>query len=1535
MRRVSSTSDLMLQATLKDTIDGMPNDLSNVQVGLNQLHTPLGRKIRFGGPRFPVFRYPSAIWEEVVEADQDEEDWVEYSDMEDLDLASEVEDGVVISKEISIGEGRETSFRQKAKELDEKDTGPLRQEVIEHLAEISDDQSAMHVMDVYAGEDLPTSEIKFRTILLNSLSTSEEVIKQAVQRFRFLAKDDEELYYLTLKQTDGGRFALLRQGESIFMALEQLKSDIGSSSGSLNDFMNNSGTKLYLNRWKGTSLLRSILNTPRSYQRLLRCPDPDARDILELCQLLLDSFDLPNDLRRQIITASQRLSAKANDFPSWFFIHDPVSLLNEHAISSGSFGDIYKATLNGEVLCLKVLRANQTILQNLSKANVLVDRSGRAYLADFGLSNIDDPQIVHWTSQSSVASKGGSVRWQAPELHEVEANDSDDEEPNLIHNTEMSDVFAWGCLCYEILDGHIPLRPKIGDPAWLKNELTESVWNLMEECWSTDPLKRPVIHDIIARLNVEKPTVDTRPLPQWPAGSAMRFRTSKVVGFNRSLKDLDAILLRVAVEALHMFHGYYNIAEENTRDGYAPLDDTTSPDDVPLPLLNLPSLPRHFFNVPPLTDKPQNPIMDTLKQEKERIASSIFQLPPELGTFAIDLPTELSPRNEYNLWTHALTSNFGIRNKALSWDRLRPSHPSKASSTGFLSEQDDLVFAAARYHVNLRLRDPAIDMIYVTQTNILNALKTTVLGTSSVYHTWDPVAERFVPAGLEDTKTGFILIDGKDEVVSKSLMSRFVTIGTLLRRLETLLAALRKRSAHEGPTVHAYAHALATIVIFLRQSLARGPPVNDPFAAGDTLSAIWMHYEIYEETFVALANLYGRDEAKGPDDYPAFDPSPVALLSSIYQHLDRHIERQSPRTIIAIFAFILTHVSHEYLQQVSRSVGYGTESVEKASRIAGEVLYQPTLGDEEEEEHVDDLFDSLERLGASFPDFFPRNLLDILPAAQKSLVLLERAQPDHPMLRRTVTQGVIQWFWTKALVEAAWNGHYPSEAADGGNELPPAEALNPDRELSIFRLFDLEPGASAAACTTPSTVVKAQITTQYLQSFIDAFPSSLPSITPTLPHLTSLVLAPLVDHASALSTALLTLFLTPSTTAQNTLNFEAHLTLLQSYLLLTAPPFKARISAALFSDREAGESDNKAHGLTIRSLRQKMNNKKALDGESSPEQPWAVGLAPSLLERKTWPPVGADLSFFLRTVIVDSIEDGGSKFVDGNGEKVKSSVLEEAEYRLGFAIRDLPTGHGKDKALDFLYMDYKPPTALEVLITPSILLKYQRMSAFILRLMRVEHALASLFRMTRTTAQTLFPTLTTSRKALLHFRFVAQSFVSNISAYVFDTAISGNFDPFLTRLSLHNNDQDHREAKTSFSDVFALANEHSALLDDMLSACLLRSGQRAVGEVLRSALELILEFTIVVGQLHRGRMEEYEAAPLLEDISKKFFGRMAILIKVLKGLADKNGLSETTTLLRSSLHGVETPRRPTGGADALYHLLIRLELGDWWTISRQ
>jgi Gamma tubulin complex component C-terminal len=120
--------------------------------------------------------------------------------------------------------------------------------------------------------------------------------------------------------------------------------------------------------------------------------------------------------------------------------------------------------------------------------------------------------------------------------------------------------------------------------------------------------------------------------------------------------------------------------------------------------------------------------------------------------------------------------------------------------------------------------------------------------------------------------------------------------------------------------------------------------------------------------------------------------------------------------------------------------------------------------------------------------------------------------------------------------------------------------------------------------------------------------------------------------------------------------------------------------------------------------------------------------------------------------------------------------------------------------------------------------------------------------------------------------------VSSLSGYIFDTVIGGSFDPFLARLSSGDPISSRNERAFEFSDVFELAQCHSALLDDILNACLLRSGQKGVGDLLRHSLELVLEFTIVVGELHRGRLEEYQAAPLIEDLFQRFRTKMATFV---------------------------------------------------------
>ncbi|KAG6809336.1 hypothetical protein H0H92_000657, partial [Tricholoma furcatifolium] len=179
--------------------------------------------------------------------------------------------------------------------------------------------------------------------------------------------------------------------------------------------------------------------------------------------------------------------------------------------------------------------------------NVLVDGSGRAAIADFGLANVTDPYILKWTSQTTVASKGGTTRWRAPEILAVELEDTADEAAT-VYNTKASDVFAWSSVCYEIFTGRLPFfetakevnvmqlimqgetpsRPQDDNSAWQQNGLNSRIWNLMKDCWSFDPLQRPDMTAVISRLNAEKRR-DTRPPGEWNENSSVRFRNAEKV----------------------------------------------------------------------------------------------------------------------------------------------------------------------------------------------------------------------------------------------------------------------------------------------------------------------------------------------------------------------------------------------------------------------------------------------------------------------------------------------------------------------------------------------------------------------------------------------------------------------------------------------------------------------------------------------------------------------------------------------------------------------------------------------------------------------------------------------------------------------------------------------------------------------------------------------------------------------------------------------------------------------------------------------
>ncbi|KAF5340586.1 hypothetical protein D9611_007325 [Ephemerocybe angulata] len=95
---------------------------------------------------------------------------------------------------------------------------------------------------------------------------------------------------------------------------------------------------------------------------------------------------------------------------------------------------------------LLYLHSQGIVHGDLKGANILVTSSGRACVADFGLSVVIEGEIAPEIGVPSLAtgysSFGGTARWQAPELLDPNIEDA--------APTELSDVYSLGCVMYEV-----------------------------------------------------------------------------------------------------------------------------------------------------------------------------------------------------------------------------------------------------------------------------------------------------------------------------------------------------------------------------------------------------------------------------------------------------------------------------------------------------------------------------------------------------------------------------------------------------------------------------------------------------------------------------------------------------------------------------------------------------------------------------------------------------------------------------------------------------------------------------------------------------------------------------------------------------------------------------------------------------------------------------------------------------------------------------------------------------------------------------
>ncbi|KAF8339436.1 kinase-like domain-containing protein [Amanita rubescens] len=135
--------------------------------------------------------------------------------------------------------------------------------------------------------------------------------------------------------------------------------------------------------------------------------------------------------------------------------------------------------------------------------NVLLDANLHVQIADFGLTRLLDA--------TNTQSGAKHLNFSAPELFGC-LEDADDPSAVEPARTQMSDVYAFGCLYYEIHYGAVPfasknevqiwnlvtrgvLPPRLDEPP-----LSDGAWDIIQRCLTREPSKRPRMKDVVESL---------------------------------------------------------------------------------------------------------------------------------------------------------------------------------------------------------------------------------------------------------------------------------------------------------------------------------------------------------------------------------------------------------------------------------------------------------------------------------------------------------------------------------------------------------------------------------------------------------------------------------------------------------------------------------------------------------------------------------------------------------------------------------------------------------------------------------------------------------------------------------------------------------------------------------------------------------------------------------------------------------------------------------------------------------------------------
>ncbi|KAI0415439.1 Spc97/Spc98 family protein [Xylaria grammica] len=832
-----------------------------------------------------------------------------------------------------------------------------------------------------------------------------------------------------------------------------------------------------------------------------------------------------------------------------------------------------------------------------------------------------------------------------------------------------------------------------------------------------------------------------------------------------------------------------------------------------------------------------------------------------------------------------------------------PDIPQKAPL--FITEAGPLVYDAAILDEGDPLHIGNAHHLVIQSNPYLAALLALALGRGSVFFIWDARRSSFIPA-VNDMR-----ISGYSTEVLQGLQDSCLRLGTTTRFLSSYVQLTY--STRPSAVRIALARAVDVLLLVIQRQLGeRGKLVR-------SLLQLQSVVEPIDSMLVYLRDLVRSVSRIRTDEQ---------LLSQIFNETE--VLELDHSLLRALMCEVLSRITEPWIDFAEKWIGVKAEEgfpitkdgpgksfvmVENISRV-------DDFGFEfEEREYVLD--------EARMPNFIPPDIALVMFEAGKNLRLLRTHHPDHPLCHIGIVTSSkppkLKWLFDWGSIESVQEGVKQYEKAmlqkilgKSTQDMPQTEpgGAAASREQGMLDVFGndgthLEKQLLASIQTldqAPPIAVAQDSLSHLLEKHLFRQDDKLRANSPSFDLHWSLIplhsFGPLVtSQARLINREYMKLLFDAH-------DLKEHMRVQKEFQLLGNGMFCSRLSHALFDpDLETAE---RQAGV-------------ALNGG-------VMGLR--MNGRETWPPASSELRLALMGVLSDAYLPSTPR----ETSPIKNETP-DLPGDLSFALRDLPPEEidkcmdpSSLEALDFLRLAYKTPAPLSPILTPVLLVKYDKIFKLLLRVLRMLYVIGQLFRDTSRMEHRGQDTGDT----WLRFRFEAQHLVQSVATYFFGTGIQMpwlEFEGWLDHVQsdLARVDVDILNARVVSPDE--VREEHEKMLDRIMNILLLRKRQQPVLALLEDIFRLVLRFSRQVQLEVGGKVEGDASRAIIQELYQTFRKKVEVFITVCHGLSERGGA--TGKRKRRDLMD-DDERRSDGAGDenTIDRLLVGLDMLGYYSRPR-